>query len=80
MNGSLDAFKSIGEAFSHITPYVHYVYMFGSKGGVYSFDGILDEIKVFYESFTSTGKRKFAFLISIILSEMMLDLSDNKFV
>ena len=56
MNGILDAFKSIDEARPHTSLYPPYDYMFGSKGGgVYSFDGTLDEIKVFYNSLTITG-------------------------
>ena len=59
MNGSLDAFKSIDEAVPHESPYGPDDYMFGSKPrGLFPFDGVLDEIKVFYESLTSVGKSK----------------------
>ena len=56
MDGILDAFKSIDEAFPHSFPYGPVDYVFGSKtGGEYSFEGTLDEIKIFYDSLTSTG-------------------------
>ena len=57
MNGRLDALKSIDEAVPHSSVVGPYDYVFGSKiSGLYSFNGILDEIKVFYTSLTSTGK------------------------
>ena len=59
MNGRLDAFKSIDEAFSRSILYGPSDYVFGSKAnGGYPFEGTLDEIKIFYESLTSAGKRK----------------------
>ena len=67
MNGSLDAFKSIDEAFSRSSVYGPRDYVFGSKGnGAYPFEGTLDEIKIFYESLTSAGKRKNGYLGGIV--------------
>ena len=67
MNGILDAFKSINEAFSRSSLYGPRDYVFGGKGtGWYYFEGTLDEIKVFYESLTSAGKQKNGYLGSIV--------------
>ena len=57
MDGILDAFKSFVEASARGDPYGPHDYLFGSKiHGLYPFDGTLDEIKIFYDSLTSTGK------------------------
>ena len=57
MDGILDTFKSIDEASAHRVPYGPHDYVFGNKiGGLYQFDGTLDEIKIFYDSLTSAGK------------------------
>ena len=57
MDGILDAFKSIDEAFPHIFPYGPSNYVFGSKiNGLYAYDGMLDEIKIYYDSLTSAGR------------------------
>ena len=57
MDGRLDAFKSIDEAFSHTSSHAAKDYVFGSRvNGWYYFDGTFDEIKVFYNSLTSAGK------------------------
>ena len=57
MDGILDAFKSIDEAFAHSFPYGPINYVFGSKiDGAYSFNGMLDEIKIYYDSLTSAGR------------------------
>ena len=57
MDGIPDTLRSTDEAYSHSSPYGRHDYVFGSKiGGLYPFDGTLDEIKVFYDSLTSAGK------------------------
>ena len=57
MDGMLDVFKSIHEATPLSNPYEPSDYVFGSKiNGDYHFEGTLDEIKIFYNSLTSTGK------------------------
>ena len=56
MDGRLDVFKSIDEAYPHRTSNGPLDYVFGSKvDGQYPFDGALDEIKVYYKSLTCTG-------------------------
>ena len=57
VKGTLEAFRSISEAKPHNRNFVQYA--FGSKAnGLYPINGTLDEIKVFYESLTGTGKFK----------------------
>ena len=58
VNGTLEAFRSISESRPHTRNRQHN-YVFGSKAnGGFSFDGTLDEIKVFYESLTDTCRFK----------------------
>ena len=57
VNGTLEAFRSISEAKPQSLNFQPYA--FGSKAnGLYPIDGTLDEIKVFYESLTGTGRFK----------------------
>ena len=56
INGTLEAIKSISEELPHNAYGIH-DYDFGGKNNAdYDFDGTLDEIKVFYETLTKTGK------------------------
>ena len=57
MDGILDAFRSIDEVFPHTSPYEPSNYVFGSKiNGGYAYDGMMDEIKIYYDSLTSAGR------------------------
>ena len=56
MDGILDAFKYIDEINVTSNPYQPYDYVFGSMhGGQFHFDGIMDEIKIYYDSLTRSG-------------------------
>ena len=73
MNGTLDAFKSINEDFLHTSPYGPHDYIFGSKQhGPYPFDGILDEIKVFYDGLSSAGREPFEKSLQQVLLNVIL--------
>ena len=73
MNGRLDAFKSINEAFLHTSPYGPNDYIFSSKQhGSYPFDEILDEIKVFYDGLSSTGREPFEKSLQQVLLNVIL--------
>ena len=56
MDGILEAFKSIDEINVASNPHQPYDYVFGSMhGGLFHFDGIMDEIKIYCNSLSSAG-------------------------
>ena len=57
LNGTLEAFRSVNEEVPHNRNFQQYT--FGSKtNGGFPFNGTLDEIKIFYDSLTSTSRFK----------------------
>ena len=57
MEGTLDTFQSIDEVSTGTSGNEQHDYVVGSEvNGDYFFEGTLDEIKIFYNSLTSTGK------------------------
>ena len=57
IDGILDTFKSIDEASPHSFQKGPSNYVFGNKiNGLYHYDGMLDEIKIYYDSLTSAGR------------------------
>ena len=56
LNGIMERFKSISESENGSNPADSSVLYFGGKEGHYHFYGILDEIKLFYQHLSSSGK------------------------
>ena len=72
MNGRLDAFKSINEAFSASSTHVSYDYVFGSKAnGGHPFKRTLDEIKVFYDRLSGAGRESYEMGLKQVLLKTM---------
>ena len=73
MDGILDTFKSIDEASAGSNPRGPSDYVFGSKEeGQYPFDGMLDEINIYYDILTSAGRCTWEIYFQQVVFNMIL--------